>query len=238
MKMKINKILQIVLIMVMVLTSLTACGKKSENTGEEITNNSEQTETVNSEAESDNEGNQAVIIETDTSSKNPETSSKEPQSDTTEPEDTSRIPQEGLDVKEEVVSGEEISCPKFVGQRVEDVFSNTDYTDNFSLEQKWEYNADYAEGTVYKQSVSAGKKIGKYTVITLYISMGPESINIPELQGKTEAAAVSQLKSLGLKVTVKKEACKGIEKGLVIRVEPKTQSKIVSGSEVIVYISG
>lgn len=172
--------------------------------------------------------------EFDTSSNTSENST--PSSDTTSgnPQNNSSNPVVSVP---ETDSSVILDCPNFVGQKVETVFSNTNYTNNFRLEQKWEHNSKYAYGTVYKQSETAGKKLEKYTVITLYISMGSENLNIPDLQGETEAVAVSKLKALGLKVTVKTEKCVGIDKGLVVRIVPKDPNQIVKGSEVTLFIS-
>ena len=43
-------------------------------------------------------------------------------------------------------TGSELTCPKFVGQKLEDVTSNDEYKANFKFEEKWESNADYAYG--------------------------------------------------------------------------------------------
>lgn len=136
---------------------------------------------------------------------------------------------------DELVS--EIECPKFVGQTIEEIKKNTEYTDNFEFEEFWESNEDYDYGYVYEQSVLDGEKIKKDTKINLYISMGKAIKKVPDVYGKSESAAVLELKSNGFDVVILEEPSGDVEEGLVIRTEPLRTTIVTEGEKITVVIS-
>ena len=103
------------------------------------------------------------------------------------------------------VIGEEIDCPNFVGKTLEEVLANKEYTDNFNFKDEWDNNSDYAYGVIYEQSETEGKKLKKDAEITLYVSMGQLTKKVPDVYGKTESAAVTELKSNGFTTVVTEE---------------------------------
>ncbi len=133
-------------------------------------------------------------------------------------------------------TGAEISCPNFVGM-TKDEISKSDEAENFVI--SWDYGANdkYAMGTVYEQSQPKGKKVKKGAKITLYVSMGQATVTVPDVYGKSEAYAVSELKSKGLIPVVKQEASEDVEKGLVIRTDPARTTVVAEKTEVKVYVS-
>ncbi len=141
-----------------------------------------------------------------------------------------------VDVKEEKVATE-LDCPNFVGKTIEEVMGNKQNTDNFNLKQEWDYNADYEEGVVYKQSVSAGEKVKQTSEITLYISMGKSGKRVPDVYGLAENIAVEALETNGFTATVIEEASANVEKGLVIRTEPQRTEVVAERTEVKIFVS-
>ncbi len=134
-------------------------------------------------------------------------------------------------------TGAEIECPNFVGQKIEEINSNEEYNENFEFVNKWDHNEDYDYGVVYEQSETAGEKLKKDAEITLYISMGQSTKKVPDVYGKTESAAVSELKSSGFTTVVSEETSEDVEKGLVIRTEPQRTEVVPEGAKITVYIS-
>ena len=135
-------------------------------------------------------------------------------------------------------TGEEIVCPNFVGQKIEDINSNKEYNENFNFATpKWDHNTEYEYGVVYEQSETAGEKLKKDAEITLYVSMGQSTKKVPDVYGKTESAAVSELKSNGFTTVVSEEPHEDVEKGLVTRTDPQRTEVVPEGAKITVYIS-
>lgn len=135
-------------------------------------------------------------------------------------------------------TGSEIECPKFIGMQVEEV-ENHEYYKNNVFEFKWEHisNDEYEIGVVCDQSHSEGKKLKNGAIITLYVSTGQTNVTVPDVYGKTESYAVSELKSKGFVPVVKEIADDEVEAGLVIKTDPARTSVLAGGDEIIVYVS-
>lgn len=134
-------------------------------------------------------------------------------------------------------TGSEIECPKFVGMTVDEVKNNKTYKEQFNFSEEWEYNSEYDFGYVFEQSQPEGKKLKKGADITLYISMGQSTKKVPDVYGKTESAAVSELKSNGFKTTVSQLASDDVKAGLVVKTDPARTTVVEEGAEITVYIS-
>lgn len=134
-------------------------------------------------------------------------------------------------------TGSEIECPKFVGMTVDEIKNNNTYKEQFNFSEEWEYNSEYDFGYVFEQSQPEGKKLKKGADITLYISMGQSTKKVPDVYGKTESAAVSELKSNGFKTTVSQLASDDVKAGLVVKTDPARTTVVEEGAEITVYIS-
>ncbi len=134
-------------------------------------------------------------------------------------------------------TGEELSCPNFVGKTVEEIKANKEYTDNFTFEQEWQPNADYAYGYVYEQSKAEGQKLKKGASITLYVSKGQSTKKVPDVYGKTESAAISELKAAGFQTVVTEMPSEDVEAGLVIKTDPQRTEVVEENAKITVYVS-
>lgn len=134
-------------------------------------------------------------------------------------------------------TGAELSCPNFVGKTIEEITANKEYTDNFKFEQEWQSNADYAYGYVYEQSKAEGQKLKKGASITLYVSKGQSTKKVPDVYGKTESAAVSELKAAGFQTVVTEMPSEDVEAGLVIKTDPQRTEVVEENAKITVYVS-
>ncbi len=134
-------------------------------------------------------------------------------------------------------TGEELACPNFVGKTLEEVLANKEYTENFNFKNEWNNNSDFAYGIIYEQSESEGKKLKKDAEITLYVSMGKMTKKVPDVYGKTETAALGELKTNGFTVVVTEEPSEDVEKGLVVRTDPQRTERVAEGAKITVYVS-
>ena len=134
-------------------------------------------------------------------------------------------------------TGDEIKCPDFVGKTLSEIKDNEEYKENFKFEEKWEFHEDYDYGIVYEQSKTDGENLKKGAKIILYVSKGQSTRKVPDVSGKTEAAAVSELKSNGFKTKIVEIADEDTEKGLVVKTDPARTTTVAEGAEITVYIS-
>ncbi len=134
-------------------------------------------------------------------------------------------------------TGSEIKCPNFVGMNFEEIKKNEDYTNNFRISDKWEYNDEHEYGTVYEQSQPEGEPLKRGANITLYVSMGQATIKVPDVTKKSESYAVSELKSKGFKTIIKEISDDEVDAGLVVKTDPAHTTVVAQGSEITVYIS-
>lgn len=134
-------------------------------------------------------------------------------------------------------TGDEIACPKLVGLTLEEVKNNKEYKDKFKFTEEWDYDPDYKYGYIFKQDPSDGKKLKKGAEITLYVSKGQSTIKVPDVYGKTESYAVSELKSKGFVTEINEVADDDIEAGLVVKTEPARTTVVAEGTKITVFVS-
>ena len=106
----------------------------------------------------------------------------------------------------------EIACPNFVGMKYEEILDNGEYSDNFNFKSEWEHSDEYDFGYVFEQSEKEGKMLKKGANITLYISMGENTKKVPDVTGKTQSAAITELRSNGFTDIKKFKDTLGIER--------------------------
>lgn len=133
-------------------------------------------------------------------------------------------------------TGEEISCPNFVGMTENEVKKSDDY-DTFKIKFEYDQNDEYEKGVVFDQSAKEGKKLKKDAPITLYVSLGITTVKVPDVYEKSETYAISELKAKGFKYKVETVADDNVDAGLVVRTEPKRTEVVKEGTEVTIYVS-
>ena len=103
----------------------------------------------------------------------------------------------------------------------------------------WEqsYSNDYAAGYVYKQSPVAGRTVREGQSVTLTVSLGIQSVTVPDVTNYPQADAEQQLKNLGVSVLVTQAVEPTVASGSVIRTDPAAGSQVAAGSTVVVYVS-
>ena len=133
-------------------------------------------------------------------------------------------------------TGKEIEYPNFVGMSMDEVKDSDEY-DNFVIEWDYVSNDEHEIGIVCEQSQDAGKPAKKGAKITLFVSMGQSTVKVPDVYGKAESYAVSELKSKGFTTIIKETADDEVEKGLVIKTDPACTTVVAEGAEITVYVS-
>ena len=93
------------------------------------------------------------------------------------------------------------------------------------------------KGTVIGQDPAGGSRVAKGDVVTLFVSSGPGSAEIPDLTGKPRSAAIKTLEGLGFNATEQRTNSDTIKQNHVIETRPAAGEQRDKGSTVIVVIS-
>lgn len=133
------------------------------------------------------------------------------------------------------------SLPKFIGQTYAEIVQNLDYTDyyDFTIVAKG-YDNKAPVGTVYKQSPEAGTAVEKGTKVSLYISLGPDRIEVPSLIGCTVTEAKLKLYEKGFPfesiIIIEKYDMYGLP-GAIIEMDQKPGTKISPDEPLTLYVN-
>jgi serine/threonine-protein kinase len=104
------------------------------------------------------------------------------------------------------------------------------YTDN-------QVNASQPKGTVIAQTPTSGTKVDKGSIVTLTISKGPDTANVPDVTGDTQAQATNALQAAGFTVQAKQKVTKDqTQNGLVVHQRPAAGTQLKKGRTVVIYI--
>jgi serine/threonine-protein kinase len=96
---------------------------------------------------------------------------------------------------------------------------------------------DRPKGTVIGQDPAGGSRVGRGDVVTLVISAGPGTAQIPDLTGRPRSAALKTLHDLGFKTTEERTTSDTITQNKVIETRPGAGEQRDKGTSVAVVIS-
>ena len=99
------------------------------------------------------------------------------------------------------------------------------------------YNSEVPAGEVVKQDPDAGRNVKPDRVITIYVSKGGETIEMPDLVGLSKDAATERLQKLGLQVGTIYEKDSEKEIGTILSHDPAVSTKINRGQMIDLTIS-
>lgn len=99
------------------------------------------------------------------------------------------------------------------------------------------YDASVPAGTVVSQNPEAGTKVKEERLVTIYVSKGGESLEMPDLKGLSRKDAEEKLTKMGLKIGSIYERNSDEEAGTVIATDPRAGSKINKGQSVDITVS-
>lgn len=108
---------------------------------------------------------------------------------------------------------------------------------NLRVRVQEEFSTDVESGKVFKQDPEAGSKVKEERTVTIYVSKGGESLEMPDLKGLSKADAVAKLEKMGLKVGSIYEKNSDDEPGTVIATDPRAGSRISKGHSVDITVS-
>lgn len=110
----------------------------------------------------------------------------------------------------------------------------------FKIKVEEEYSADYAKGLVIRQDPESDTELEEGKTLTLVVSKGTrteDKVSVPEVVGKRESSAKSELEAAGLKVSVKTKYSTDVAKGKVISQSPGSGNQVTKNSTVVITVS-
>ncbi|MEU2713998.1 Stk1 family PASTA domain-containing Ser/Thr kinase [Streptomyces sp. NPDC007205] len=100
------------------------------------------------------------------------------------------------------------------------------------------YDDTVPRGTVIGTDPAPGARIRDHDAVTLTISLGPETVNVPDVAGRPLAEARARLKADGLEPgMVTREFSEDVANGSVIATNPKAGTKRHAGSAIALTVS-
>lgn len=100
-----------------------------------------------------------------------------------------------------------------------------------------QYNENVTADHVISQSIDAGASVDEGTVITLTVSLGPVSFDVPDVSNMNFKTAEELLSSKGLIVVVQYEKNDGIAENNVIRQSIEAGTAVKRGDEIVIVVS-
>ena len=129
---------------------------------------------------------------------------------------------------------EKVSIPNVVGMTQANATSKLESA-GFSVNVTTSASDDVDKGNVIKQSDTGTAKKG--STITITVSSGASSVQVPSVVGKTESDAGSALEKAGFKYDIQRESSSTVAKGNVIRQSPSSGSSAKKGDTITIYVS-
>lgn len=141
----------------------------------------------------------------------------------------------GSDQKE-VEQTEDIEVINVVGMDVESAKAALEKL-SLKVEVTYEESDEIEENKVISQSIKEGEMVAAETVVTLTVSSGTAGVDVPDVTGKEEAAAIAELNAAGFKVSTDTDYDDDVEEGYVISQSPQGGEKATEKSNIKLIIS-
>jgi beta-lactam-binding protein with PASTA domain len=105
-------------------------------------------------------------------------------------------------------------------------------------DEELEASDDVEEGDVIRCEPDGGSQVEEGSTVTIFVSSGEETVEVPRLRGQTESDARETLDRFGLVVgSITREPDQGIAEGSVIRSDPAEGVEVATDSQVDLVIS-
>ncbi|XXM83871.1 Stk1 family PASTA domain-containing Ser/Thr kinase [Cellulosimicrobium sp. PMB13] len=101
-----------------------------------------------------------------------------------------------------------------------------------------EQSADVPEGEFIRQDPAGGEDVDPGTEVSVWFSTGPDSVQVPDVAGRSQDEARQLLTDAGLTVgTVNTENSSSVPEGSVTRTDPGANETVAANSAVTLYTS-
>jgi len=129
---------------------------------------------------------------------------------------------------------EEVTLQNYVGQDYETVVNANTTGLIFSREN---VTSDQKAGTILSQDPAANSVLKKGTEVVFKVSIGAETVTVPDLSNKHSTLAFSELYTQGILYKTKYISSESVKEDYVVRTDPSAGTEVTSDTTITVYIS-
>ena len=131
---------------------------------------------------------------------------------------------------------EEVAVPSVVGKNL--LLARQILEDNkLRVNVAEVYSSEVPAGEVVKQDPDSGRSVKLERLVTIYVSKGGETIEMPDLVGLTKIAAIERIQKLGLQLGSVYEKESEKDPGTVLAHDPAIKTKINRGQIIDLTVS-
>ena len=131
-----------------------------------------------------------------------------------------------------------LNTPKLVGLYYSQVLSDPQYADFTIVEGEYVYNEKVEAGKILEQTPEANRKLEKGGTITVNISRGAKTFNLPDYANQEARQVKIELERLGvICVENTPEFNDEVPNGYVLRTEPAAGTELTAGDTVTLTVS-
>lgn len=132
----------------------------------------------------------------------------------------------------------EVEVPNVEGRNLDEAMKIiVDQNLEFEIEERV-YNSEIEKDHIISQNPKAGKTIKENQVVKVIVSDGSKYITVPNLIGKAEVEAITELENIGLEVgEINYESNEEFDKGTVFSQTPKENIEIKEGTKIDLSVS-
>lgn len=146
--------------------------------------------------------------------------------------------QKGSIVNVKVSKGaDKVSVPNITGLSLSDARAKAESVGLTISQTGSEHSDKYDVNYVISQSPAAGTQVDRGSSIGYVISIGADSVSVPNVSGYSATGAKSSIESAGLVFKSVEQYSSSVAKGTVISTNPQAGTKVESGTTVTVTIS-
>ncbi|WP_062314201.1 Stk1 family PASTA domain-containing Ser/Thr kinase [Demequina rhizosphaerae] len=105
-------------------------------------------------------------------------------------------------------------------------------------EFKNEASDEIEQDLVTRTNPKAGRNVEEGSTVTVFISSGPDVVQVPDVKGYTEEDAIQRLEDAGLRVVAKDTVDDpSLDEGRASKTDPKAGSEVANGEAVTLYLA-
>ena len=129
-----------------------------------------------------------------------------------------------------------VEVPQWIGQNLNEISADSDL---FYLDITYQFHRDSETGVILSQSPQAGmmRRVSPRNhpcIITLYVSLGPEQVQVGNYAGMTKYQALTECRRLGLVPSIKNVS--DHPSGNVAKSDPPAGTVLTAGSNITLYV--
>ncbi len=95
----------------------------------------------------------------------------------------------------------------------------------------------YEPGLIARQDPQQGGKLRPGEAVGVWLAVGKQQVQVPDLVGKTEMQALQELRKVGLEIDTVSEPSEDQPEGIIFKQDPSYPNKVSIGSAVTVWVS-